>query len=235
LVLAGGRAADSTYFPASSNSTVSNNSFTYNDQAISSLAAYTSGVLFESNTVSAAVNVNSWLTGRQSGTAGAQAGSITLSGNTFVNSGINTSIRAVAISQESAGTTFNAVNATANSFNGIVLTNSTTNADLFTLADQIADSVDATNLGSVTLKSGNVFLTPNSFWSPSSTTTADVNRAVAAASAGNTVWVKTGAYAATAATATVDNLWKAASPASRGSSWERASRTERSRERVPRI
>jgi len=77
---------------------------------------------------------------------------------------------------------------------------------LFTIADQIADSVDASNLGNVTLKSGNVYVTPNSFWGPSSTTTADVARAVAQATASGTVWVKAGAYAAASATTTVENL-----------------------------
>jgi hypothetical protein len=206
LVLAGGRSADSTYFPASSNSTVSNNSFTYNDQAVSSLAGYTSGVLFEANTVSAAVNVGGWLTGRQAGSAGAQAGTITLSGNTFVNSGSNPSLPAVAVSQESVGTTLNAVNETPNVFSGISLSGSTSTADLFSVADQVADVVDATSLGGVTLKSGNVYVTPASFWSASSTTEASVQRAVSAATAGQTVSVKAGAYAAGAATTTVDTL-----------------------------
>ena len=159
LVLAGGRSADSVYFPASSNSTVPGNSFRYNDQAVSSLAGYTSGLLLESNTSATAVNVNSWLTGRLAGTTGVQASTITLSGNTFTNSGVNSSLPAVAISQESDGTTLNAVNASANSFNGITLTGSTTTSDLFTVADQVADVVDATTLGAVTLKSGNVYVT----------------------------------------------------------------------------
>jgi len=98
LVLAGGRSADATYFPASANSTVSNNSFTYNDVAVSSLAGYTSGILFEPNTVAAAVNVNGWLTGRQAGTTGALAGSITLSGNTFTDAA-NSGVPSVAIAQ----------------------------------------------------------------------------------------------------------------------------------------
>ncbi|MFM9009670.1 MAG: beta strand repeat-containing protein, partial [Planctomycetota bacterium] len=206
LVLAGGRSADATYFPASSNSTVSGNNFTYNDQAVSSLAGYTSGILFESNTVATAVNVNGWLTGRQPGTTGAVASTITLSGNTFVDAASSASLPSVAIAQESFGTTLNAVNATPNVFNGTSLTGTTTTADLFTIADEVADVVDATNLGSVTLKSGNVYVTPGSFWAASSTTEADVARAVAVATASGNVWVKAGAYAATSATATVDNL-----------------------------
>ncbi|MFN9594145.1 MAG: hypothetical protein ACK56G_15735, partial [Pirellulaceae bacterium] len=173
---------------------------------MSSLAGYTSGILFESDTVAPAVNVNGWLTGRQPGTGGAQASSITLSGNTFTNSGSSATLPSVAIAQESFGTTLNAVNATPNLFNGLSLTGSTATPDLFTIADQIADSVDASNLGNVTLKSGNVYVTPNSFWAPSSTTIADVSRAVAQASASSTVLVKTGAYATGAATTTVNNL-----------------------------
>ncbi|MFM9057027.1 MAG: hypothetical protein ACKOQY_10155, partial [Bacteroidota bacterium] len=108
LVIAGGRSADPTYFPASNNSTISNNSFSYNDQALSSLAGYTSAILVEPNTVSAAVNVNGWLTGRQAGTTGAVASSVTVSNNSFSNGGFNTSVPAYSFSQESVGETLSA-------------------------------------------------------------------------------------------------------------------------------
>ncbi|MFM7767443.1 MAG: beta strand repeat-containing protein, partial [Bacteroidota bacterium] len=105
LVLAGGRSADPVYFPASSNSTISNNSFTCNDVALSPLASYTSNILVESNTVSAAVNVNGWLTGRQAGTTGANASTLTVTNNSMLNAGFASGVNALAISQESANTT----------------------------------------------------------------------------------------------------------------------------------
>jgi len=206
LVLAGGRSADSNFYPASRNSTVTGNSFTYNNQAVSPLAAYTSAILLEPNTTSSAVNVNGWLTGRLPGTTGVQASTITLSANTFTNTGTNSSLPAVAISQESAGTTLNAVHASPNVFGVVALNGSTTNEQLFAIADAVADAVDATTLGLVTLKSGEVFVTPASFWSPSATTTADVQRAVSSAAAGQTIQIKEGAYSSGAATTTVDNL-----------------------------
>jgi parallel beta-helix repeat protein len=108
LVIAGGRAADATYFPPSSNSTISNNTFTYNDVALSSLAGYTSALLVEPNTISAAVNVGGWLTGRQAGTTGADASSLTFSNNSLTNGGFNSSATTYAITQQSAGETLSA-------------------------------------------------------------------------------------------------------------------------------
>jgi len=202
MVIAGGRSADPTYFPASANSTVSNNSITYNDVALSANAPYSSGVLFEPNTVSAAVAVNNVLTGRQAGTTGAQAGSITLSGNTFVNSAFGSS-PAVAIAQLSASTT---ANPNGNTFNGTALSSSSSNADIFAVADMVADRVDASGLGYVQFKSGEVFITPASFWAASSTTSANVANALAVASENGTLWIKSGAYTGGSATVSVAGL-----------------------------
>ncbi|MFN9372631.1 MAG: beta strand repeat-containing protein, partial [Planctomycetaceae bacterium] len=183
LVLAGGKSSDPTYYAASSNSTISNNSFTYNDVTATGYVA--------------ALNVEPGLAADASsvaGTTGVLAASITLSGNTFSNSNFNAGLPAVAIAQRSTGTTLNAVNATPNVFNGVALTGTTTTANLLSMADQVADSVDASNLGTVTLKSGTVFVTANSFWAASSTTAPDVQRGVTTASTGNTVFVGPGTY-----------------------------------------
>ncbi|MFM8531614.1 MAG: beta strand repeat-containing protein, partial [Ilumatobacteraceae bacterium] len=92
----------------------------------------------------------------------------------------------------------------ANTFGGVVLSSATT-SQLFGIADKVVDKVDVATYGAVTLRAGNVYVTPSSFFSPT-TTTADVQRAVSAAGAGDTVWVQTGAYAAGSATATVNGL-----------------------------
>jgi hypothetical protein len=199
LVLAGGRSADLTYFPASSNSTISGNTFTYNSASVSTLAAYNSGILLESNTSATPTNVNNWESRRQLGTTGVVADSITLSNNTFTNGVFSSSLRSVAISQESVGTILNAVNATPNIFNGVALGGGTTTSQLVSIADAVADVVDSPGLGGVTLKSGTVVVTINSFWNPTSwtaspTTTASIARGISLASPGNTVQVGPGDF-----------------------------------------
>ncbi|MFN9594709.1 MAG: beta strand repeat-containing protein, partial [Pirellulaceae bacterium] len=106
------------------------------------------------------------------------------------------------IGNTSGGTTADATSAT---FGGIAAGSSLTTTDAFAISDKVYDNVDVSAYGKVVLKSGNVFITPNSFLSPL-TTTANVQNAVSAANANDKVWVKTGAYAAGTATATVNNL-----------------------------
>jgi hypothetical protein len=76
--------------------------------------------------------------------------------------------------------------------------------DGFSIADKIIDRTDASLYGNVIVRSGNVYMTPNSYLAPA--TQANVQTAVSGAAAGNTVWVKTGSYAAGTATASVNNL-----------------------------
>jgi parallel beta-helix repeat protein len=197
LVIAGGRSADATYFPASANSTISGNSIAYNDVALSANAPYASGVLLEPNTTSAAVAVNNVLTGRQAGTTGANAATLTLSGNTLTN-GAFAAVPAVAIAQLSASTTLNPLG---NTYDAIVLSASSSDADLFAMADKVADSVDAAGLGYVALKSGNVYVTANSYFAAASTTAPSVQRGVDAATAGDNVNVGAGTYTGTVALA----------------------------------
>ncbi|MFN6255316.1 beta strand repeat-containing protein, partial [Microcystis sp.] len=198
FVLSGGKSSDPTYYAPSANSTISNNTINYNDVALPVGSTQATGLNIQPNLDSAAVSIP--------GTTGVDANTITLSGNTFINGNVNSSVAVAAIAQRSVGKTLNAVNATPNVFNGVSLTGSTTTDQLFAIADQLADVVDATNLGAVTISSGNVYVTPSSFWSPSTTTTADVQRAVSAAGAGQTVWVKTGAYTPGTATTAFENL-----------------------------
>ncbi|MFN6104224.1 MAG: beta strand repeat-containing protein, partial [Planctomycetaceae bacterium] len=188
------------------NSTISNNTFTSNGYYGLSLVGTAdnnptpsadvtlSGNTFTYNAVAAPSGAVSDV--GLSVATGTSASTITLAGNTFVNGGVSSTLPVAAIAQRSGGTTLNAVNATPNVFNGISLTDSTTTADLFSIADQVADSVDASNLGTVALRTGYVYVTANSFWSPtpSSTTTPDVQRGVSTATAGDTVLVGPGTY-----------------------------------------
>lgn len=100
-----------------------------------------------------------------------------------------------------ASTTITGTGAT---FGTVAAGSALSTADAFTIVDKVLDSVDVSTYGTVILKSGNVYVTPNSYVSPA--TAASVQNAVTAASAGDTVWVQTGAYAAASATATVNNL-----------------------------
>jgi Ca2+-binding RTX toxin-like protein len=198
FVLSGGKSSDPTYYAPSANSTISNNTINYNDVALPVLSTQVTGLNIQPNLDGGAMSIP--------GTTGVDANTITLSGNTFINGNVNSSVAVAAIAQRSVGKTLNAVNATPNVFNGVSLTGSTTTDQLFAIADQLADVVDATDLGAVTISSGNVYVTPSSFWSPSPTTTADVQRAVSAAGAGQTVWVKTGVYTPGTATTAFENL-----------------------------
>ncbi|MCZ8088102.1 MAG: hypothetical protein O9257_12360, partial [Brevundimonas sp.] len=96
------------------------------------------------------------------------------------------------------------ITGTAATFGEIAAGATLSTADAFTITDKVFDSVDVSTYGKVILKDGNVFITPGSFVSPA--TQASVQNAVSAASAGDTVWVQTGAYAAGSATATVNGL-----------------------------
>lgn len=66
-------------------------------------------------------------------------------------------------------------------------------AQNFAIEDKITHAVDDGTLGFVRVKAGNVFVTPNSFVSPA-TTTPSIQRGVNAAVAGNTVNVQAGTY-----------------------------------------
>jgi hypothetical protein len=99
------------------------------------------------------------------------------------------------------------VNATAATFKHIT-TGATLDravlADSYQIANQIADKVDLSTLGYVNFKSGNVYVTPSSYATPN--VLASVQRAVSAASTGDTVWAQAGTYAEENVTASVNNL-----------------------------
>ena len=80
-------------------------------------------------------------------------------------------------------------------FDGINV-NSATNAQLFAVADEIVDATDVDHVGLVTLKSRQSYVTPNSFFTDgiSFTSKASIQRAISAASAGDTINVAAGTY-----------------------------------------
>ena len=186
FVISGGRTTDPVYFAASNNSSLSGNSITYNDVAQVSGTTYITGLNVQPNLDGTGVSVN--------GTTGVDANTITLAGNTFINSGFTSSIPSRAVVQRSLGKSLNLVNATPNVIEGLSLSSGSSDADLFTLADATADVVDASNLGAISLKSGRLYLTPASYWTVLGTSSADLQRALKAASSGSTVMVKAGAY-----------------------------------------
>jgi hypothetical protein len=188
LVLAGGRSADPTFFPPSANSTISNNSFTYNDVVLSANAPYSSGLLLEPNTTAATSAVNNVLTGREPGTTGVQAGSITMTGNGFVSATTGGPL-AYAIAQFSEGA---ALLARGNSFDGIVLDERTTLSNLYLVADKVLDKVDEGTYGKVILREGVIYITPNSYVSPA--TRANVLYASAAAEPSDFISIQPGIY-----------------------------------------
>lgn len=104
-----------------------------------------------------------------------------------------------------AGTTFidnessQAINATNDTFdvgpsNSQVGGNSLTNGEAYAIEDRIIDAIDVEGLGLVRIVDNNVYVTPNSFYATDGTTTPSIQRAVDAASAGDTVNIENGTY-----------------------------------------
>ncbi|MGV2338928.1 MAG UNVERIFIED_CONTAM: hypothetical protein LVR18_34580 [Planctomycetaceae bacterium] len=161
FVLAGGRSSDLTYFANSANSTISNNNITYNDVATSTTPI--AGLNIQPNSDSSGTP--------QAGTAGVDADTIKLFGNTFTNGGVNASstISSLAILQRSFGKTlsdFFSDPDKPNKFGSVDLNSTASDTTLYAISDLVADRVDATNLGRVYLKSSSIFITPNSFLFP---------------------------------------------------------------------
>jgi len=88
------------------------------------------------------------------------------------------------------------VNATATNFKHIstgTLLSRSVSADCYQIEDQVVHKIDLSTLGFVRVKTGEVFVTPNSFASPY-TTAPSIQRGVDAASTGDIVNVATGTY-----------------------------------------
>ncbi|MFN5935407.1 MAG: hypothetical protein ACK46D_14045, partial [Roseiflexaceae bacterium] len=198
LVLNGGRSADATYFPATRNTVVENNTFTYNDVTLAPGLQYTAGLNVQPN--------NDATTGAIAGTTGVDADSITVRGNTFTNAGNSSAIQAVAVVQRSVGKTLNLYNSSANTINGMAIAESLGTTEQFTLADAVADVTDAANLGAVSRPAGNVYVTPNSVWAASSTTTASIQLAMNRAVTNDMVWVQSGTYMTDTVSVNVNNV-----------------------------
>jgi hypothetical protein len=113
----------------------------------------------------------------------AYTGTLTLSNNTYTISGTDLSIRNESVTR---------IDATGETFNTVVASSATT-AQLFDVEHTIVDAIDVSGFGLVRLKAGNVYVTPNSFFAPS-TTTPSIQRGIDAATTGDTVNVQAGTY-----------------------------------------
>jgi uncharacterized repeat protein (TIGR01451 family) len=78
---------------------------------------------------------------------------------------------------------------------GPVSGNALTVAQGYAVEDRVTDAIDAAGLGFVRIQSGSLFVTPNSFLAPASDDSGAIQRAVDAASSGDTVYVQSGTYA----------------------------------------
>lgn len=185
LVIAGGRSSDLTFFAPSANATIASNVFKYNDVIYTGTAGYVAGLVIQPNSDGSGLSI--------ANTTGADANSITLSGNTFTNMNFNSGLTSVAIYQRSLNKTLNAVGSPANVFNTLSLDGTTSDTDLFSIADLVADLVDAPNLGYVNLRANNVYVTTNSFWAPT-TSTPSILRGYNAAAAGDILNVTAGEF-----------------------------------------
>src|SRR5262249_53431263 len=73
------------------------------------------------------------------------------------------------------------------------LDGATSVAKIYAIADRVLDKIDAPGNGLVRLRADNIYLTPNSFFAPT-TTAASIQRGIDAAASGETVNVAAGIY-----------------------------------------
>lgn len=200
-----------TFGAGSSNFTVDRNLFDSNNRAG---ATRGQGVRVLANTGTGTITNNTF-TGH---TPAASVGSITLvgstgvsigtasNGNIFTSNALDVRIAAGTTSTSMTANTFNAssttyidhsaateLNASGNTFGGVNPNGNTNVTQQYAIVDKIVDGVDISGRGLVRINSGHVYVTPNSFSSPT-TTTPDVQRAVALGTAGNVIHIQAGSY-----------------------------------------
>ena len=179
----------------SGNLTISGNTFQNITRGAAQIAAgsFGAGVVFYNPTLSGPVTLSNntfqnsdagFRTSTDgSGTFTLNSPTVGITGNTFTGNVFN-------IVDKFAGTLTLDGN---NVFDGVTLSSATT-AQLFAIEDKIVDAIDVSGFGLVRLKANNIFVTANSFFAPSGTTTPSIQRGIAAATAGDTVNVAAGTY-----------------------------------------
>lgn len=113
----------------------------------------------------------------------ATGSTITVTGNSFKN--------ALFVDNQGAQGFNLASNAADLGLGGFLLSSATV-SQFYDVADRVWDAVDVATRGYVALQAGNVYVTPNSFVTP--TTVANIQRAIDVATTGDTVHIKGGSY-----------------------------------------
>ncbi|MBX3423492.1 MAG: VCBS domain-containing protein [Pirellulaceae bacterium] len=137
-------------------------------------------------TATALIVTNNAITGSLNGfitTATTNSSPMILTGNTFTSQSgayIAFATGAVGFIDATGGNTYDGV-----------LSGTASTAQLYAIEDKVNHSIDNSTLGFARVKAGNVYVTPNSFLSPA-TTTPSVQRAIDAATSGDTVHVQAG-------------------------------------------
>ncbi|MFN9198370.1 MAG: beta strand repeat-containing protein, partial [Planctomycetaceae bacterium] len=179
--------------------TIANNTFLNNGTGdvegaavrLATTSATLDGLTFAANTINSDANTSFW----GLVTAGTLP-DITLDGNTFSGN-----LQGYVLNRGTA-----TISALGSTMGGVSVPGSATNTQLFEIADKIVDAIDVEGYGAVVLKSGQQFVTPNSFYVDGGTETAKVQRAVNLASTGNKINVQSGAYDDGTVSVDPDNL-----------------------------
>ena len=158
---------------------------------LATTSATLAGLTFASNTINSDANTAFWGLVTE-GTLP----DITLGGNTFA-----AQLQGYVLNRGTG-----VISALGATMGGVFVPGSATNTQLFAIADKIVDAIDVEGYGSVVLKTGEQFVTPNSFYVDGGTETAKVQRAVDVASNGNKINVQSGAYDDGTVSVNPDNL-----------------------------
>jgi len=175
------------YFFGTTSSTVSGNTFT--DATSTAVGIYSGGISNASFSITGNTFTNCFrgITISKFSPIDAYTGTLTPTGNTFTGGTYH-------LVNSSNILTATVINAIGNTYDGVLLNNSTSLPNIFTIADKVLDAVDVSIYGIIILKPFNEYVTINSFYVPAGTTTPLIQRAVNIADPADTVNVNSGSY-----------------------------------------